>query len=36
MKLFPPGKNVGVVILYFAGFIAVLLIMLVIAIRVSQ
>ena len=31
MKLFPPGQNIGVLIVYFAGFVVVLAIMLVIA-----
>lgn len=31
MKLFPPGRNIGVVALYFAGFVVVLLIFVLIA-----
>ncbi|SDD43667.1 hypothetical protein SAMN05421872_10862 [Nocardioides lianchengensis] len=34
MKLFPPGKNTGILLGYFAGFAAVLLVMLAVALLV--
>lgn len=35
MKLFPPSRNIEVVAAYFVGFVIVLLIMLVIAVKLS-